>query len=234
MLTATNGLFALTRCVHCGCWHAGACPRVKAVEYHPDGTVKRVEYHEPPPVVELNRSIIPHTTESPVKRLLLATLAALALAGLAHAGGLHHHHHAGTVFRQHTFARGFAPGAVVVPGSSYYVRQQAVFAVPVRQQVLVQQAPVYQQSYAVQQVPVQQAVVQQAAVYQQRSFAVQQAQVYQQPALTAAVDCVPAPVPAPAPAPDYCAPGVGAGLAPGYAPGVGRGVFRQRTVQRTY
>jgi hypothetical protein len=232
MLTAGYGLFAPTHCVHCGCWHAGACPRVKAVEYHPDGTVKRVEYHEPPPVVELNRSIIPHTTESPVKRILLATLVALTLAGLTRAGGLHHHH-AGTVFRQRTFIRGAAPGAVVVPGASYYVRQQAVLAVPVQQQLLVQQAPVYQQSYAVQQVPVQQAVVQQAAVYQQRSFAVQQAPVYQQPAL--AVDtCVPAAVPAPAPAPDYCAPTPGAGLAPGYAPGVGRGVFRQRTVQRTY
>ena len=33
-------------CSHCGSMHAGQCPKVKAVEYHLDGTVKRVEYHE--------------------------------------------------------------------------------------------------------------------------------------------------------------------------------------------
>lgn len=25
--------------------HGGACPRIKAIEYHPNGTVKRVELH---------------------------------------------------------------------------------------------------------------------------------------------------------------------------------------------
>lgn len=38
------------KCGHCGGYHIGTCPRVKAVEYHPNGTVKRVEYHEPHPV----------------------------------------------------------------------------------------------------------------------------------------------------------------------------------------
>ena len=34
------------QCEHCGAWHSfGVCPRVKAIEYHPNGTVKRVEYH---------------------------------------------------------------------------------------------------------------------------------------------------------------------------------------------
>lgn len=32
-------------CPHCGYGHTGTCPRIKAVEYHQDGTVKRVEYH---------------------------------------------------------------------------------------------------------------------------------------------------------------------------------------------
>ena len=31
-------------CPHCGNWHSGQCPRIKAIELHPDGTVKRVEY----------------------------------------------------------------------------------------------------------------------------------------------------------------------------------------------
>lgn len=26
--------------------HHGPCPRIKAIEYHPNGTVKRIEYHE--------------------------------------------------------------------------------------------------------------------------------------------------------------------------------------------
>lgn len=27
-------------------FHGGACPRVKAIEYHPSGGIKRVEFHE--------------------------------------------------------------------------------------------------------------------------------------------------------------------------------------------
>jgi hypothetical protein len=39
-------------CGHCGfyAYHYGVCPRIKAIEYHPDGNVKRVEYHEPRPM----------------------------------------------------------------------------------------------------------------------------------------------------------------------------------------
>jgi hypothetical protein len=33
-------------CGHCGFYHAPPCPRIKAIEYHPDGSVKRIEYHE--------------------------------------------------------------------------------------------------------------------------------------------------------------------------------------------
>ncbi len=28
-------------------WHGGKCPKVKAIEYHPNGAVKRVEFYGP-------------------------------------------------------------------------------------------------------------------------------------------------------------------------------------------
>lgn len=34
-------------CEYCGCYHTGVCPKIKAIEYHPDGAIKRVEFHEP-------------------------------------------------------------------------------------------------------------------------------------------------------------------------------------------
>jgi hypothetical protein len=34
-------------CVYCGNIHAWLCPRVKVIEYHPDGTTKRVEFYAP-------------------------------------------------------------------------------------------------------------------------------------------------------------------------------------------
>lgn len=38
-------------CPHCSTLaqtviHSGPCPHVKAVEYHPNGTIKRIEYPE--------------------------------------------------------------------------------------------------------------------------------------------------------------------------------------------
>lgn len=40
-------------CPHCGnlAHEVGQCPRVRAVEYYKDGTLKRVEYHEPAALV---------------------------------------------------------------------------------------------------------------------------------------------------------------------------------------
>jgi hypothetical protein len=35
-------------CGWCGLIHGGTCPRVKAIEYHPNGQIKRVEFHEQP------------------------------------------------------------------------------------------------------------------------------------------------------------------------------------------
>jgi hypothetical protein len=39
----------LGACPHCSgpysaIFHGGPCPRIRAIEYHPDGTVKRVEF----------------------------------------------------------------------------------------------------------------------------------------------------------------------------------------------
>lgn len=36
-------------CGHCGLWHSGPCPRVKSIEYYPNGTIKSIEYHKPEP-----------------------------------------------------------------------------------------------------------------------------------------------------------------------------------------
>ncbi len=38
-------------CPHCSgpfnaVYHTGACPRIKAIEYHPNGTLKRIEFRE--------------------------------------------------------------------------------------------------------------------------------------------------------------------------------------------
>lgn len=36
---------AAPKCQYCGGFpHQGICPTVKAIEYHPDGTIKRVEF----------------------------------------------------------------------------------------------------------------------------------------------------------------------------------------------
>jgi hypothetical protein len=38
----------LMLCGHCGMYHGPQCPNVKKIEYNPDGTLKSVEYHQPP------------------------------------------------------------------------------------------------------------------------------------------------------------------------------------------
>jgi hypothetical protein len=45
-----NDMLAMPRlCGHCGMIHGFICPHIRAIEYYPDGTVKRVEYHGIPP-----------------------------------------------------------------------------------------------------------------------------------------------------------------------------------------
>jgi hypothetical protein len=45
-LTAGGDKFAAQHCDHCGGWHQGRCPSIKAIEYHENGGVKRVEYQD--------------------------------------------------------------------------------------------------------------------------------------------------------------------------------------------
>lgn len=37
----------LSLCPYCGVHHTAKCSLVKAMEYHPDGSLKRVEFYEP-------------------------------------------------------------------------------------------------------------------------------------------------------------------------------------------
>lgn len=45
-VATTTGWNTANQCTHCGCYHAGPCPRIKAIEYHENGMVKRVEYRD--------------------------------------------------------------------------------------------------------------------------------------------------------------------------------------------
>jgi len=60
-------------CGHCGAIHGGTCSRIKAIDYYPDGTIKRVEYHaELPFSAQLDRgiqsvTISPPTTTIPME-----------------------------------------------------------------------------------------------------------------------------------------------------------------------
>jgi hypothetical protein len=41
-----------SKCLWCGATqHAGVCPSVKSIEYHENGTVKRVEFRDAPPLM---------------------------------------------------------------------------------------------------------------------------------------------------------------------------------------
>lgn len=40
-------------CGYCGLHHSGVCSLVSAIEYHPNGMVKRVEFHRPTQVVSV-------------------------------------------------------------------------------------------------------------------------------------------------------------------------------------
>jgi hypothetical protein len=42
MMTTATGF---EPCGWCGLIHQGACPKVKAIEYYPNGTIKRIEFH---------------------------------------------------------------------------------------------------------------------------------------------------------------------------------------------
>lgn len=43
----TTGINDSIKCAWCGGFHSMKCSLVKAIEYHPDGTTKRVEFYAP-------------------------------------------------------------------------------------------------------------------------------------------------------------------------------------------
>ena len=51
-MTSTTTLEVKGYCPYCSnppydyVYHGGACPKIKAIEYHPNGTVKRIEYKD--------------------------------------------------------------------------------------------------------------------------------------------------------------------------------------------
>ena len=46
LTTLTTATIAWQPCRWCGnVMHMGECPRVKVIEYYPNGTIKRVEFH---------------------------------------------------------------------------------------------------------------------------------------------------------------------------------------------
>jgi hypothetical protein len=62
MNEATTGTVSMSTCPHCGGWHNGACPQVRAIEYWPNGSVKRVEYERGQggvPVQQVGRQPLP-------------------------------------------------------------------------------------------------------------------------------------------------------------------------------
>lgn len=53
------------KCPHCGLIHETTCPRIRAIEYHPNGAVKRVEFHDyavPPALLFGWRNPAPHAS----------------------------------------------------------------------------------------------------------------------------------------------------------------------------
>jgi len=47
MYSSTDASTArVSHCQHCGNYHTGQCPRVKAIEYYANGTMKRIEFFE--------------------------------------------------------------------------------------------------------------------------------------------------------------------------------------------
>lgn len=51
------------KCRYCGGFHMAKCPLVRAIEYFPDGTVKKVEFHAPEPI-PIETSVTPGKYET--------------------------------------------------------------------------------------------------------------------------------------------------------------------------
>jgi len=55
----------LSQCQHCGNYHTGQCPRIKAIEYYPNGRVKRVELHGAIETMLLSESVLRREWDTP-------------------------------------------------------------------------------------------------------------------------------------------------------------------------
>ena len=43
-MSETSAVNKSTNCPHCGAIHSTTCPLIKAIEYHQNGSVKRIEF----------------------------------------------------------------------------------------------------------------------------------------------------------------------------------------------
>lgn len=59
MTGSTSGTVTVAACEHCGAHHAGRCHRIKAIDYYPNGTMKRVEYVDNPAPTYPNEPFAP-------------------------------------------------------------------------------------------------------------------------------------------------------------------------------
>ncbi len=46
------------KCDHCGLIHETTCPRIKAIEYNPDGTIRRLEFTVPADYLAPHRGVL--------------------------------------------------------------------------------------------------------------------------------------------------------------------------------
>lgn len=66
-------------CKYCGASHGVRCPSIAAIEYHPDGTVRRVEFVQPQP---LTLGAYPQPLPSPNPTSVASPFVARTIAGI--------------------------------------------------------------------------------------------------------------------------------------------------------
>jgi hypothetical protein len=47
----------MNNCPHCGMIHQMTCPRIRAIDYYQDGSVKRIEFHPPAPAISFSEPV---------------------------------------------------------------------------------------------------------------------------------------------------------------------------------
>lgn len=64
----------MRECPHCGMVHRETCHRIRAIEYYPNGTVKRIELHGPQEQPQPTQSRYNHTRDWYTEALTLAAI----------------------------------------------------------------------------------------------------------------------------------------------------------------